>query len=264
NDDQSLEPAIVRYHGVICSKMLPPMSRPPSRAAMVRQRPYIRQGITVTGLGTEYFSKCVQGMEQVYLAFVNTMSEGSMDEWNPSSYKDYLAIESHSRYFSKVPSTTVTAAVAFTSLEDPSGVLQSMEGDGFMHTADNVVEYRSRIVNQQTSTAQYKHISPQNFRVGDIVEVSIAFSAYPCANNKVKFVPKLEGILLLNQEHRDTAAILKMRDRVKKVPTLPNKKRKTLYPDEEQIEETNKRMALMNISDGRKEVNGSGDNMDTA
>ncbi|KAF9563137.1 hypothetical protein CPC08DRAFT_633200, partial [Agrocybe pediades] len=258
------EPAIVRYHGVICNKMLPPVSRPPSRAAMVRQRPYIRQGVTVTGLGTEYFVKCIQGMENIYLAFANTMSEGSMDEWNPSSYKDYQAIESHSRYFSKAAPNSISASVAFTSLEDPSGVLQSMESDEFIHTADNVVEYRSRFVNQQTSTVQYKHISPQNFRVGDIVEVSITFSAYPCANNKFKFVPKLEGILLLNQEHRDTAAILRMRDRVKNVPTLSNKKRKTLYPDEEQIEQTNKRMALMNIGEGQKEVNAIGDNMDTA
>lgn len=42
-----------------------------------------------------------------------------------------------------------------------------------------------------------------NYRIGDIVEITMVMLAYPTKDKKFKMVPLLRGVLLLNQTFRD-------------------------------------------------------------
>ena len=66
---------------------------------MRRMRPHIRQAITITGLGLDFFNQVIQKIEQVYVMFSNTFPPNSMMYWQPGQYQDQAALDVHARYF---------------------------------------------------------------------------------------------------------------------------------------------------------------------
>ncbi|KDR65148.1 hypothetical protein GALMADRAFT_232988 [Galerina marginata CBS 339.88] len=259
-ESAAMEEVVVRIQGVICAKMLPPVSKPPNLGAMTRQRPYIRQAATITGLGSEAFNKLHENIELIFMAFANTFPADSLDGWQGSGFNGLKAVDFHARYFDRRgPATDESEDIPFSPLEDPEEVLAGMVGDGFFHGRDNAVNYVMRSITRE-GMVRYSPISPASIRIGDIVEVSASFVVFPCRDNRYKMVPLLRGILLLNQEARDVhrkadkttyaqkAAILRMRSRFIPAPTpVLVSKRKPLYTDEEAVDETQRRMSRMNI-----------------
>ncbi|KAF8972598.1 hypothetical protein BDZ97DRAFT_1649572, partial [Flammula alnicola] len=245
----NMEEIVFKLQGIVCGKMLPPVSKPITTAAMARQRPYIRQAVTVTGLGCDFFDSSRRGIEELYILYANNFPVDSLDGWQCGTYENFSSIDVHARYFSRITNNNDGAdAVPFNSMVDPDGTLNSMIGDGYYHGPENMVEYRSRCIGRDEAV-KYTHISPATIRIGDIVELSVTFAVFPCKDKRYKMVPQLRGVLLLNQEARDKAAILRMRSRFTPAPTqIVTSKRKPLYTDEEAVEETQRRLAKMNIT----------------
>ncbi|KAF9553069.1 hypothetical protein CPC08DRAFT_767817 [Agrocybe pediades] len=249
--DSSVELTIVRVQGLLCEKLLPPIGKPTSIASMQRKRPHIRQAVTITGIDSADFDSCISKIESIYMSFYNVLPSGSMEGWYPGWFNKFATISAQTRYFDRSsPGAPPIVSVGFTNAEDPYGVLADMEGDDFVHGEDNVVDYRGRFMNDQTKTTIYKPISPVTLKPGDIVELSISFAAYEKKDKKYVFVPHLKSVLLLSSTHREKAAILRMRSRCKPdtSDTIIIKKRRNLYPDDED-EEARSKMAKLSVSE---------------
>ncbi|KAF9541144.1 hypothetical protein CPC08DRAFT_770666 [Agrocybe pediades] len=255
DEESTIDLAIFRMQGILCGKSLPPVPRSTSTAAMERARPHLRQSATITGLGLEQFDNCVSKIESMYMAFYNALPSDTLDGWNPGDAFGFTTVTAQTRYFDRVnPSTNVPVSVGFTESEDPIGTLAAMEKDGFVHGDDNAVEYRARVMDPERNTYSYKHINPITFKIGDIVELSISFAAYPTKSKKYVFVPHVKGILLLSQAQREKAAILRMRARFKPDANVVIRKRKSLYPDDDAVEDARAKVAKLTLAHGSQEM----------
>jgi len=140
--------------------------------AMRRMRPHIRQAITLTGLGLDYFDNIIQKIEQVYIMFSNVLPAKSMIHWQPATYEDMIALDIHARYFThkslikgKHSSTQIITALqiytsiftgentkAFEPFVDPNNVLLEMQEDQYIHHDDNIVEYFGQHITKEGNT----------------------------------------------------------------------------------------------------------------
>jgi hypothetical protein len=112
---------------------------------MLRQRPYLRQAVTITGLGCELFEKVHENVEYIFMAFANHFPADSLEGWQGSTHNGQKALDFHARYFDR-KGGTADDTIPFSPLEDPEGVLEAMIGDGFFHGQDNAVEYLKRVI----------------------------------------------------------------------------------------------------------------------
>ncbi|KAF9470181.1 hypothetical protein BDN70DRAFT_902321 [Pholiota conissans] len=224
--------AIFRVQGIITDKNLPPIGRQSVARTSHRTRPHLRQAVTITGLQTPVFTAAIEAIEKIQLAFVNAFPADMVDQWQPSFFKDVYALDTHSRYFTKTHLVPNQEKCPFDHATDPEGILASMQDETLIHIADNHVDYLGPI-----SIAGEKRmgtIGPATFRVGDIVELSISFAAFPSANGKVKMMAVLRSIRMIDNSCRNTASILQMRSRYRPLkPSYNLTKRKAMYSDEE-------------------------------
>ncbi|RDB26050.1 hypothetical protein Hypma_006130 [Hypsizygus marmoreus] len=153
--------------------------------------------------------------------------------------------------------------VDFGPMVDPNGMLATMQGEGFVHSAENKVEYMGMSVNVDTNKVRYINIDPSKIRIGDIVEVQISFVCIPIKDGFFKLMNILRAITLLDQSHRDVSNMLTSRKQwltyylgwtlsriqggihVNKV--FKTIKRKALYTEEDEIEETGGKLSKMRI-----------------
>ncbi|KAF8161993.1 hypothetical protein BJ912DRAFT_924476 [Pholiota molesta] len=238
-EDSQMEDAFIRLQGILCSKMLPPVSKTINSASAIRSRPHLRQAVTITGLGNTVFEHYLHNMEKAYVAFTNHFPPDRLEQWEPTQHGEHIALDSHTR----------TESLPFHQTVDPEGVLESMRGDSLVHAADNEVDYFVQYTDKDGQVL-YKRTSPNNYRIGDIVEITMVILAYPAKDKKYKMVPLLRGVLLLNQTFRDRAAILRMRSRypstdqqIYKLPT----KRKSAYVESSEVNETGIKLARMSL-----------------
>ncbi|KAH9477237.1 hypothetical protein JR316_0011156 [Psilocybe cubensis] len=230
-DIGAMDEVIFRLQGIVSDKMLPPMAKPASRNRTVKQQPYLRTAIAITGLGDIVFNKVMEKLEEVFLRFANNFPTDSVSGYDPVLHKDtgFNVFHAHSQYFTKF-------------------LRREILPDG---------------------TARYYSYNPASIRIGDIVEISVAFVAFPAQGNKYKFVVALRGILVLDQEGREVsnvtlnsliaihnfqqkADILRMRSRYtpakRQVAVLCRTKRQ-LYKGQIDIEDTQQRMARMRLNE---------------
>lgn len=139
---------------------------------MRRMRPHIRQAITLSGLGLDYFDNIIQKIEQVYIMFSNMLPAKSMIHWQPARFQNMMALDLHARYFThkslvkgQRPNTQNTTiqqiytknftgenTKAFEPFVDPNNVLLEMQEDQYIHHDDNIVEYFGRHITKEEIT----------------------------------------------------------------------------------------------------------------
>lgn len=101
----------------------------------------MRQAITITGLGIPSFDKALETIEKIQMAFLIGMGEDQVVPLQPASFQGYFAIDAHNRYFSKKHFIPGQEKHPFDRLTDPYDVLSSLQYGGFIHVADNHVDY---------------------------------------------------------------------------------------------------------------------------
>lgn len=114
---------------------------------MAKQRPFIRQQVNITGVGSVQFEESVEKIIQIHIAFANNFPDDMLDQWQYGDFTGFKTLDARTRYFDRrSPFAEQTESIPFNDLIDPEGVLQSMIGDGFYHGEDNHVDYKSRII----------------------------------------------------------------------------------------------------------------------
>jgi len=111
---------------------------------MAKNRPHLRQAVTLTGLGSARFSECINTVEKLVVLFMNKFPADSMEPWEPSKFGIHEAMDANARYFMHARVAGTAERVPFDVLTDPEGALAAMVSDDFVHTIDNDVQYYGR------------------------------------------------------------------------------------------------------------------------
>ena len=107
---------------------------------------FLRQSVSLTGLGTPTFDASMQGMLDVYAFFSSHVTCDSMKSCkNCHNYGDNTTIELSNRYFSPVRKMATENCVPFSKDVDPYGILGCLESANNAHCDVNVVEYYNHV-----------------------------------------------------------------------------------------------------------------------
>jgi hypothetical protein len=124
----------------------------------VQRIKYLRQGITLTGLGSPTFERAISAAQEVYGHFDRQFSEGILESWNDSP-GDSSTLSVSNRYLTPLTEAGAQASIPFFKGVDPRNILQNMtRGDAsntYVHTEDNQVQY---FVQHRGSEGEHKSV----------------------------------------------------------------------------------------------------------
>ena len=110
-------------------------------------RHYIRQGVTLTGLSTDPFSKATSTCDAIYAMLLTHFPDGSMINWENTMYEGHIATNFSARYFTNRNLARNEVNLPFGDGVDPNGVLANVRGQDLIHGPDNQVTYVRRLKN---------------------------------------------------------------------------------------------------------------------
>lgn len=179
---------------------------------------YLRQAVTLGGLGTPTFTNACVIAQDFHARFDQHFREGALQQWSPTtdSEEGSYALDLSNCYFTPISEAQGLDAVEFEPGVDPKGILQSMTGRGgtqmYVHTDDNVVRYyKTRIENgikrwrictkkgkDSPIMARYVMCEPQSFRLGDIVQAQLSFVVVPMKGDRYQMLSTLRSLALID------------------------------------------------------------------
>ncbi|KAF8327492.1 hypothetical protein F5887DRAFT_1077138 [Amanita rubescens] len=249
---------VAHVQGIIWRHDLPPF-RNQAIERNANKAKYLRQGVSLTGLGTPTFDAALSGILDVYSLFSRHVPR---DKLKPCScidaYGEFTSIESSNRYFTSIKDCGLTEKhITFSSEIDPYGILTSFENSSYIHSDNNIVEYFERTI-LDDGEKKYMKISPVRFQIGDIVEVQMTFTLVPVFGNEYKMVSILRSMTMLDslfsQKAFASKAASKLLMNLKPTGNMCVVKRRTGYDDEERAS-IRLKMSEMVIEDAENEMN---------
>ena len=108
-----------------------------------RQRSFLRQATTLSGLGSESFSRAVQSIQDIHGRFSRSFPDGCLEEWVLNQFEGHEAIDAANRFFTPRTQAKTEEILPFNPLVDPDEILATAmkQDDQFTHTMDNEVDY---------------------------------------------------------------------------------------------------------------------------
>jgi hypothetical protein len=89
----------------------------------------------------------------IHHTFYRTLPENSMENWTPSTFDNYPAIDIGNRYFSDRRDILSSEAIAFKTSIDPDGILEAATVDTlYAHTMENDVQYFELTADEEGNT----------------------------------------------------------------------------------------------------------------
>ncbi|TFK62689.1 hypothetical protein BDN72DRAFT_776823 [Pluteus cervinus] len=227
------EEVIFTMQGVIEGKNLPPVgdslvSRIPNNKAH-----FMTQSVTLSGLGTPTFEESLSALTEMYTVFCRQFPEGRVLPLPTAESCIGIggSLTFSNRHFTKRAEGPHMKAVPFSSLVDPKKYLTRMLSSTLIHTEENEVQYFTRY-SDMGQNYKYLPAGPQQFRLGDIVEVQFSMVVYQMRTQYYVVKPMLYSVALLDGKYANELLM-----RATNVPVNPEPhkilKRKIGYPVEE-------------------------------
>jgi hypothetical protein len=110
---------------------------------------YLRQGISITGLGTATFEQATKSAQDIHDMFQRQFSEGRLGGWNTGKYRHHATLDMSNRYFTPKRDAPNMEHIPFDEMVDPQGVLEGMIQGAYVHGEENVVQYYNHIVDEK-------------------------------------------------------------------------------------------------------------------
>ncbi|RDB19734.1 hypothetical protein Hypma_013178 [Hypsizygus marmoreus] len=192
------EEIVFSVQGSLVAKDLPPLVEKPRMNSS--KYCYLRQGITISGLGTTTFEDALKSATEVFGAFDRNFREGELESWGPS-VGGIDGLEASNRYLTPRRDALGDVGIPFGPGVDPKNILLSMAGEDHIHTEDNEVLYYSRHEDKEGNQVHVS-VGPQTFRIGDLVEIQLSFVVVPLKGDKYKMLAVLRSIALLSGQFR--------------------------------------------------------------
>ncbi|KAI0308419.1 hypothetical protein OF83DRAFT_1089840, partial [Amylostereum chailletii] len=183
-NEGGLEEGVYVVHGLVAALDLPPITH---KSQLMPKPAWAKQSISIVGLGTPSFDKA---LSTVY-------RPGCFEDWSPSHYGPFFALEFSNCYVTRISSVRGQPAIFFTQQVDPNGVMADILSSAGIHLDDNRVQYFCR---DPTSEDGFVAEDPALFRIGQIVELQVSFTSVPLWGRKGMFrmATKLRAIAILD------------------------------------------------------------------
>ncbi|KAF8220010.1 hypothetical protein L208DRAFT_1336227, partial [Tricholoma matsutake] len=192
------EEAIFTMQGILTLKDMPPILEKP-RISHQRIK-YLHQSITLSGLGSPTFEQVILAAQEIYGHFDRQFTEGTLESWN-NSPENSMALNISNRYLTPQTEAGAQPSIPFFKGVDPRNILKNLSrGDlsqAHIHTEDNQVQYFV-LHRGRAGECKYEECEPQQFRIGDIVQVQMSFVAVPIKGGMHKMLTVLRLIALLD------------------------------------------------------------------
>ncbi|KAK7051113.1 hypothetical protein VNI00_005225 [Paramarasmius palmivorus] len=141
-EDTETEEVVFTVHGIIVESDLPPVTRPIARSTSPR---HVQQRISITGLDTQSFAGAMQGLASIENFLRLNIRDNAFNEIG-TIINGYQVIEISNRYFTGKRFASGVDKEKLSPEIDPNGVLAELQGDGFVYTSENKVEYYQRTI----------------------------------------------------------------------------------------------------------------------
>jgi hypothetical protein len=106
---------------------------------------FLRQGVTLTGVGSKGFSENVEVLKFIDERFERKIGTDVYTPWVKDTYLGWDAFSVTNRYFTNARRQSYLEAIPFDRLEDPNGVLDGLASSTLVHCEDNKVGYFKRV-----------------------------------------------------------------------------------------------------------------------
>lgn len=151
--------------GIVCAKDLPPLLEKPSwaitfltiaeekltpahRISSSRYK-YLRQSLTITGLGSPTFGEAIKSAHKVFDIFQRQFAEDQVESWHSPTYSGHHSLNLSNRYLTPKRDAQDMVHLPFTDAVDPRGVLEDMAKSNYIHGEDNEVSYFKCQIDQE-------------------------------------------------------------------------------------------------------------------
>ena len=106
----------------------------------------MRQSVTIGGLGAERFDAAVRGMSSIFQTFKAHLERRGcrIRAWEPSKLDSHFTLTFSNRYLTSKRDSCGDPSLDLGDVIDPFNILQPLL-QSEIHTADNVVEYWTRV-----------------------------------------------------------------------------------------------------------------------
>ncbi len=101
----------------------------------------LSQKVMITGLGASSFMEAMSALCEVSLTAEREFKQGMLEQWAPTMFHSFEALESTNRYFRWVREGDGEEVLAIVRELDPNSVLQRLVRPDLAHTKENVVQY---------------------------------------------------------------------------------------------------------------------------
>ncbi|KIJ35901.1 hypothetical protein M422DRAFT_261857 [Sphaerobolus stellatus SS14] len=154
----------------------------------------------VLGFGNEYFTNTILAIHTLQEILHRDIADMSREDWQPSAYDKYPAINLSSSYFAKIRHCTPTE---LSELIDPCGEL------ALRATAQNLVWHpdfleefcEQKIIESNDKTIlNYQNINPATIRKGQLVEVCIEIKAILTKRARWKTIIIPSAIVIIRRD----------------------------------------------------------------
>ncbi|KAH9970052.1 hypothetical protein BGW80DRAFT_1173423, partial [Lactifluus volemus] len=194
------EEVVFSVRGMIHARDLPPIKTKPRIPS--HKYKFMRQGVTLVGLGTPTFTRALEAIENIYSHFDRHLQEGTLDKHSTTVRGDGVSDELSmwNRYFTPLREAKGTQAIPFLPGVDPSGILYNMAHEDnnyrYIHSEDNQVQYFTSHRDDKGIT-KYERCDPHMFRAGDLVEAQLSFVVIPVKGGRRKMLAVLRSLALI-------------------------------------------------------------------
>ncbi|SJL08851.1 uncharacterized protein ARMOST_12222 [Armillaria ostoyae] len=123
-EEAETEEVVFTVNGIISGMDLPPLYRVPK--SMSDKPVILSQKLTISGLGASTFAESMSALREVSLTAEREFKQGTLEQWTPTTFNGFEAMESTNRYFRRVHEGDNDVALTFPKEVDPNGVLQQL------------------------------------------------------------------------------------------------------------------------------------------
>ncbi|KAM6493896.1 hypothetical protein JOM56_010257 [Amanita muscaria] len=248
------EEVVVNLQGVMWKYDLPPGLR--LYRNISKQVKYLRQSISLTGLGAPHFEASMKGLTNIFVLFSRFVPADKLQACSMmGKFGEHASMDSGNRYFTAKKDNPTERNIPFSTDVDPNRILERAAGSGYIHSEHNIVRYYER-VETTDNKIRYNEIPPVRFREGDLVEAQMTILLVPLLHGQYKMTSTLRSLTLIDATYsqnsfvaRTTHALFPM---IKPAMSL---KRKIGYYDEE-ITATREKLSRMDLDDTARREKG--------
>ncbi|KIL58014.1 hypothetical protein M378DRAFT_87111 [Amanita muscaria Koide BX008] len=201
------EEVVLNLQGVLWKHDLPPFTAHATSTS--KQLKYLRQSVSLTGLGTPYFEASMKALTNIYVLFSRFVPADKLQACAiMGKYGEHVSMDASNRYFTTRKDNPMEKHIPFDSDVDPNGILErAAGGSAYIHSEHNIVRYYERV--KSTMDSKYNCIPPVRFRDGDIIEVQMTILLVPLLHGQFKMMTTLRSLTLVDTTFSQVTITLK-------------------------------------------------------